>query len=539
MKKQFKYLLLVVAAMFGLSSCVDDLNTTPIDPNVVMTFHQDEVFTKIYATLALTGQKAPDGDGDVDGIDEGASAFYRMTWELNEFPTDEGWWVWGDAGIPQVREISWNSSNSLIAGVYYRLYFDITLCNLFLDKATGSDDKTQKQRAEVRFIRALNYYYLLDMFGSVPFVTTVSLEHPAQITRKNLYEWLVGELKDLDGSLYADGSKSGYYRVDQVSAWLLLSRLYLNAEVYAGTADWDNAALYASKVMKSSYELAPVYKHLFMGDNDNLSTVNQAYKEIIFPISQDGEMTRSWGGSRFLVNGMRDAGMNPSGSDDSWSCFRSSPTLVEKFFPTGASSIKGDENSLPILANDDRALLCNQVIVQSSTGTDSVSYSTNFGGGMSSEFNACWSIAKFSGIYVSGAVGTNASFVDTDIPFFRVSEAYLTYAEAVFRGGQVVDKTALDAVNDIRRRAHATLWTGADLTEMNLLDEWSREFYAEGRRRIDLIRFNKFGGNANYNWEGKGGTSAGKNVDAKYNLFPIPEADVVANHNLEQNPDYQ
>jgi starch-binding outer membrane protein, SusD/RagB family len=533
MKSTIKSIIVVLAILAGTAGCVGDLDVKPIDPNVIQTFNQDGIFAKIYATLALTGSKGPDGAGDVDGIDEGTSAFYRMLFSLNQFPSDECWWVWADVGVTNLRDCSWDSSNGMVKGLYYRLYYNITLCNHFLDQTQGkSDDKTVKQRAEVRFLRALNYYYLLDMFKNVPHALTVSTVSPMPISRPDLYNWIINELEEIENDLFDDGAKPYYYRVDRVASWLLLSRIYLNAEVYTGTADWDNAALYASKVMNSSYTLAPVYKHLFMGDND----VNDSHSEIILPIAQDGIQIQSWGGSLFLIAGTRVNGMNPCGISEQWECLRSKRNLVEKFFPLNPQNYVGDENSLPVLANDDRCMLVNRV------DTTEKKYLATLEGGAtngSEAFKKGWGIAKYSNFYVGEGIGTDPKFPDMDIPFMRASEAYLTYAEAVFRGGAVVGKSALDAVNDLRSRAHATPWTVSDLTLDNLLDEWSREFYIEGRRRTDLVRFGKFAGeSANYNWEAKGGTATGKNVDSKYNIFPIPYDDIVANSNLSPTEGY-
>ena len=95
-----------------------------------------------------------------------------------------------------------------------------------------------------------------------------------------------------------------------------------------------------------------------------------------------------------------------------------------------------------------------------------------------------------------------------------------------------------EAINKIRERANAsTRERGYSLSE--ILDEWSREFYFEGRRRIDLVRFGKFGGyNSDYKWQWKGGDYAGRNFDEKKNIFPIPTSDLTANENLVQNPGY-
>lgn len=543
MKKIIKSTLMLGLMVLSFGSCVQDLDVAPIDPSVNMEFDQDGVFVKCYATLGLTGQQGVAGFGDVDGIDEGTSAFYRMMWELNEFPTDEGWWIWGDTGVPQIREMSWNNTNDLVRGLYYRLYFDVTLCNHFLEKTEGNtDDKSVKQRAEVRLIRALNYYYLLDMYGSVPHPLKVSTDKPMQITRPKLYKWIEEELLAIENDMFDDGAKTGYYRTDKTAAWLLLSRLYLNAEVYTGTPQWDKTAEYSAKVMSSSYTLAPEFRHLFMGDNDTRSAMNKAYQEIILPISQDGMHTTSYGGARFLIAGMADSGLNDCGLGDTWSCFRSSPTLVEKFFDLStAASVKGDDLTIPTLAGDDRALLASYVEKEDTAGVLQPTFETTLKAGMAADFKASWAICKFSNVYVDSSMKPSAvNDPDMDIPFLRAAEAYLTYAEAVVRGGaEVGGKTALQAVNDLRARANAVAWTSGDLTLDNLLDEWSREFFCEGRRRIDLVRFGQFAGDqATYNWEGKGGSATGKSVDSKYNVFPIPHTDLIANPNLTPTPGY-
>jgi len=354
-----------------------------------------------------------------------------------------------------------------------------------------------------------------------------------------LFTWLETELKEIEPLMVPDGSKTAYYRTDQTAVWLLLSRMYLNAGVYTGTPDWSNAALYAGKVMASSYSLAPVYKHLFMGDNNSLSAVNQASREIILPIAQHGIYTQSWGGSLFLIAGSHVNGMNPCGSTEQWECMRTKSTLVQKFFPNlnDARNIKADEYEMPALADDDRCLLVSEVKNEDDEATYSATLAGGAGNG-SDAFKQGWGFAKFTNVYASGAQSSNPRFPDTDIPYFRAGEAYLTYAEAVLHGATATNGTALDAVNELRNRANATPWTSADLTLDNILDEWSREFYAEGRRRVDLVRFNKFAGNVNYNWEGKGGTAAGQNVDAKYNIFPIPQTDLTANQNLKPSPGY-
>ena len=144
-----KYIALVAAVLaLGMTSCVKDLEVESIDPNSSSTVDLNSLFVKVYATLGLTGQQGPDGNGDVAGVDEGTSSFYRMNYELQEFPADQIFWIWPDVGVDEVRKMTWTSSNTLLKGLYSRLYFDITLCNMFLQKF--GEEATPEQVAEVR-----------------------------------------------------------------------------------------------------------------------------------------------------------------------------------------------------------------------------------------------------------------------------------------------------------------------------------------------------------------------------------------------------
>lgn len=564
-----KYTKIFFATLLGLGMTACSLDRTPLDPNTDTTFNKDAVFAKCYATFGTTGQKGPDGNGDVDGIDEGTSSFYRMFWELNEFCTDEGWWIWNDVGLADIRTLTWSASNDLVYGLYSRLNFDITLCNSFLDKTTEyTDDVTLAQRAEVRMLRAINFYYLLDMFYRVPFSLTVSPNKPMPTTRQDLFAWLEKECLELatDPYIIQAGQRTNKYRVDQACAWFLLMRLYLNAQVYNesvlgardGEARYADAKLYAKKLMESSYNLHgydkaakkaidlaaertadhvyfSAYQQLFMGDNDS----NGAQDEAIFLIYQDAIHCLNWGGSRFLLSAVRDANYVPFGSTDTWSCFRSSPEFVFYWVDqTKASSISLNEYQMPVALGDDRAIMASKTTAgkkMSLTGNEAA------------DFYASWSVLKFTGIYSTAKTTTlkdingNDSIVeapwmwaspvgepkwpDTDIPLFRLAEAYLTYAEACYRTGELAP--AIEAVNCLRRRANAP--EIATLDDETLLVEWAKEFWCEGRRRTDLIRFGQFAGpTSTMTWEGH---KAGK--DAKYNVYPIPAKDVTANENLK------
>ena len=117
----------------------------------------------------------------------------------------------------------------------------------------------------------------------------------------------------------------------------------------------------------------------------------------------------------------------------------------------------------------------------------------------------------------------------------RKAEAYLNAAEAYMHLNQ--PEKALPLVNKLRSRANAAQL--GTVTMNDILDEWGREFYFEGLRRPQLIRFGKFGGNTDYKWQWKGGEYKGRNFDAFRNVFAIPTSDLIANKNLKQNNGYK
>lgn len=582
MKKLYKYTVVAAFTLFGMTACVQDLNVNSIDPNNVSEINVDQLLGKIYATLGTTGQKGPDGEGDIEGLDEGTSSLFRMTFELNEFPSDQVYWIWPDVGVDDVRKATWTADNSLVRGAYSRYIFDITLCNFYLEQYADVD---ATKTAEVRFIRALNYWYLLDMFGTCPFnlpadelnnydkkgeLTGDYDEYPKQITRKNLYEWIEQELLDIEPLLTVDRN-AYYYRVDKVAAQMLLARLYLNAAVYTadpqqyydpatGTPQWAKAASYAEQVM-SATTLASDYKYLFMGDNDNLSAVNDAYKEIILPVAQDGDHIQSWGGSMFLIAAYYTDGLPSWGITESWKCIRTRKQLVSLFFPNAKNwqvASEGDDNEDPInwkttnaslmaaidkcpnplgeteqltaLAKDDRALFCNYRVYND---TSLIICNLNRENSKDKFFSG-WLCTKFSNNMADPArKPSDTKHPDMDIPLMRAAEAYLTYAEAQYRMGD--NGKALAALKTLRDRSHATELTAID--ENVLRDEWGREFFGEGRRRTDLVRLGQFTGKS-YGWEWKAGNQFGqKEIETFRSVFPIPLSDIVANPNLKQYTD--
>ena len=541
--KTFKYIVpaVAVALSLGMTSCNNTLDLDIEDPQTNTTFDADAMLAKIYGTLHLTGTVGPDGNRDMLGFDEGNSGFYRRVFEANEMGADECIWTWqGDAGIPEMTNLSWNSSHGYNELTYYRLAYNNNLINFYLDQTAGNTDaQVLQNRAEVRFLRALYMSHQIDLFGKVPFKEHYNSEQPTQLSRKDAFDYVVKELKAINGDepngnqdILIDNANSttNYGRADKVAANLLLARLYLNAEVYTGTAHWADAVTYANKVIGSNYSLNKTpwngytaYEQLFMGDNGENANARQ---EIIFPIRCDVN-SRSWAGAIYPIASATGDGSPTQGlAGAQWTCNRARQALIEKFFPDLTTvPMVNDPHAVATAAGDDRALFFSGAADDGSKQrTISTEEKTTFAAGLG--------LMKWSNIHAADDSFTDSSWPDTDIPLLRVAEAYLILAEANYRAGGE-NTITLNALNELRNRAHATPFSS--FTERDILDEWCREFYFEGRRRSDLIRFGLFT-SGSYLWDWKGGSYTGNGVSSIYNLYPIPAR--ALNDNITQNPGY-
>ena len=337
----------LLSMMLLFTSCLDDLNTLPLDPNELtadVVFDKPESYkqylAKIYAGLALSGQQGPSGKPDISGIDEGFSTYLRQYWKAQELPTDMAVIGWNDGSLPDYHDMDWTSSNEFITAMYNRIYYQVSLCNEFIRETTDAKlsergvtgallEDIKVFRAEVRFLRALSYWHAIDLFGNIPFVTeenSVGSFFPEQKSRTEMFNYVESELLAIS-DLLKPAKGNEYGRADQAAAWMLLGKLYLNAEVYTGTARYADAAIQLDKVVKSGYTLQPKYEHLFMADNHSSN-------EIIFPVVFDGTNARSWGGMTFIINAQVGGSMNPSdyGLSGGWWGLRTTKALVGKFY---------------------------------------------------------------------------------------------------------------------------------------------------------------------------------------------------------------
>lgn len=526
--KKFNYIIGLSVLMIILSAgCKKDLNRVPTNAITADEAYgtpagYKQVLAKMYGGFALTGNGGPDATvGDVAGIDQGSSDFLRLFWNMQELTTDEAAIIWSDPGLQDFHLMNWTSTNVMIRGLYSRCMYHITACNEFIRESTdekvssrgitGNEaDNIRHYQAEVRFLRAYEYWVLLDMFGNPPFVTEkdpIGKFIPPQIKRADLFTYIESELKAIE-PLLVDAKKNEYGRVDKAAANALLARLYLNAEVYTGQGRYTDAAIAAEKVIGSGYSLHQTYANLFLGDNN----INNP--ETILALNYDGVNTQTYGGTTYLINAAINAALDPA-----------------KFgVPNGGWGGMRSTKNLPLLfadysgATDKRAMFAGNNIEM----TDLTVYTDGL------------AVTKFKNITSTGTTPASANgvYTSTDFPLFRLAEMYLIYAEAVKRGGTGSDPTAIDYLNRLRVRAYGNNSGNISSYSLNdVLDERGRELYWEGFRRSDLIRYGRFTGD-NYLWPWKGGVKDGRGVEPYRVLYPLPSTDIIANPNLIQNTGY-
>jgi hypothetical protein len=327
---------LFAATVLLMTSCLNDLDPESLGDKVktqadVYKTNEDykRGLAKIYATFALSGQQGPSGQPDIAGIDEGFGNYLRQYWNCQQLTTDEAVIGWNDATIKDFHWHTWTPTDVFIAAVYSRIMYTITLSNEFIRVTNGINDEEIKAfNAEARFIRALAYYHALDLFGNPPFVTEADKPgsyFPKQIERADLFDYIEGELTDIEEEIIAP--RTEYGRADQAALWMLQAKLYLNAEVYINEAKYTEAITALKKVIGAGYSLSNNYQHNFVADN-------HTSPEMIFAINYDYLNTQSYGGMVYLIHAPVGGGMDAPGMfgiDGGWGGIRTTKNLVRQF----------------------------------------------------------------------------------------------------------------------------------------------------------------------------------------------------------------
>lgn len=523
-------LMMIGFTMFSIVSCTDDLNTVPkVQLTLDELLAQDPdaitgIVSRLYASFALSGPNGPSSSDISD--DAGESPFLRGIVNLQDFTADAMKNRWGDDGLDQLTTTSdWDGNNKFFRYLYNRAYYTIPQCNNLLQVLNNSSfPDSDVIKGETRFLRALAYFYIIDAFGKGVLATDENLGQTSPLpeaSRQELFDYVEGELLEIEPIM---PTTSEYGRANKFVVDMLLAKLYINAQVYTGTARYDDAATYVNKIInEGGYSLDPNFVHIFSGDNNTSA-------EIIFPLIADATSSQSYGNTTYIVNGNLSPDTIPIiefGATAGWQGHRATKAWYG-LFCGGVNDSEGLRN-----CDDLRSQLFwigqDPVTLEDLHNFEMTNYRTWTDG---------YPAIKFRNSNFNGT-STATEFSGTDFPLYRLADVYLMYAELAVRGAAGTSLSeAVNYVNMVRTRANASSITQAQLTSENfIIDERGRELNLEGHRRTDLIRFGKFTGGS-YLWPWKGNAENGVSIPDSYNLFPIPEQALQANLNLEQNPGY-
>ena len=513
--KLTKYIsALLIGCGMLFTSCLGELDQYPrIDKTPVDVYTSVEnyemVLAKLYGSFVLAGQDK--GGENEDILGSRGFDYMRCYFNVQEVGTDEVAMIWhASDGQTNLSYLSWDATDPWVFDMYYRIYYTIALCNEFMRYAndnaiTGFSEADQteirKMAHEARFLRALAYSHALDLFRNVPFVTEhdpIGTYIPPRYTAQQVFEYIESELKEIE-PLLPNRANTVYPRVGRGAANTLLAKIYLNADTYGCGNRYTDCITACQAVINDGYSLESEFTKLFNADNDRRTN------EIIFGFSIDSNNSVSWGASTYIVCGQCSASFGLDlGVKNSWEMYRTRSQIPD-LYSTG----------------DGRNLFYTVDRPQNITSLD--------------DPNSGYFYMKWSNLTDAGSMANEVDGVCTDLPLFRLADVYLMIAEAYLRGGQGTDRaTATSYVNLIRTRAYGNESGNIDVAALTLdfiLKERGRELSLEMVRRTDLVRFESFTTDK-YIWEWKGGIAEGRAVDSKYNIYPIPYAELTANPNL-------
>lgn len=518
----------------------------------------EELFNEVTAdNFFLTEQEL------IAGLGAAYSSFgglgnHSNLWSTNELVSDEliittKGGDWFDGGVLQQLHLhTFTPDNGFFNNTWGMLYGGVNTTNrlIFQFEQLKAQGNTSADAfiAELRGIRALWYYWIMDGFGRGPLVTDFTdTEAKGASTRQQLYDFIESELNAVIPILPTAKDASTYGRMTRWVALTIRAKLYLNAQIYTGTQQWQKAADDANTIISAGvFNLSPSYRENFVINNGGST-------ETIFAYPYDKVFNQGFNWPMMTLHYASQTVFNFT--EQPWNGY----SVVEEFYNSYSNPATNPGPQGPVWlglavdANDDGVpdtqgtiddRLSNFLVGpqykpdgtkaidpafegETTAQPDPDGTNLNFTPRINEIGPNAWRqggarIGKYQ--YEVGGTGN----MSNDFIVFRYADVLLIRAEALWRlnAGSV---EALTLVNQIRTRAKVDAF--ASLTADNLLAERGREMFAEMTRRQDLIRFGKFA-------EAWGFKPAKAASATTYSVFPIPKAQLDANSLLTQNPGY-
>lgn len=447
-------------------------------------------------------------------------------WGTIQSVTDELAWPargsdWVTPDLQALFTHDYGPTNSYVRNTWNSFMLGITRCNVALKYLSEfpKSPKVDGYIAEVKFIRALCMFRLTDNFGKFPFREFTEIDYskvPVILDRQMAVDRMIKELNEVIPQL-KNKSEIPYGRVSKAAAQMLLANVYLNHEVFTGTAKWTEAVQQCDAIINSGqYTVADDYWGMFQYDNAKYLQNTESILSVIY------DETIGLTGSVWIPITLH---YNQKfGSFTSlWNGCCTTPTFVN----TWDTSDKrfSDKRLISQLGFNQGFLIGQQysptgVTLKTRTGAPLV-FTKEFSIKNSKEEEGV-RVVKFA----PNPSTTNTSNAGNDFPLYRLSDTYLMRGEAKFRAGNL--SGALEDINYIRNTKRGMpAYTSLDLDK--ILKERGFELYWEGNRRTDLVRFNKY----------RDAREEKNYVTPAYKvLLPIPLSAIEANASLTQNPGY-
>lgn len=430
---------------------------------------------------------------------------------------------WGDGGQwINAHRHEFKKTDDNINNSWNFLYSGVNTCNRLIAQFTSLKDGgnvepalADKFIAELRVLRAMYYFWLMDTFGNVPLVTRFDVPEgfqPATEQRSKIYDFVVAELNEAVPLLDKKNDGTTYGRMNFYAGKALQAKVYLNAGVYTGTTKWAECAAACDEIIGSAlFSLESTYRNNFI-------TNNSTSKEFIFAVPFDEVFAQGFNLAQMTLHYGSQATYNLQAQP--WNGWCS----LQDFYEMHDASDARKNNFIqgPQFASDG----VTPILDAGAEPNDPDGPQVNFTPEINQHFpgalrQAGVRIGKYE--FKTGATPN----LSNDMPIFRYADVLLMKAEALYRQN-ASSAEALTLVNTVRNRSYEPDAPLAALNDQDLLAERGREMFYEGVRRQDMIRFGVYG-NA---------TEFAPASDPCKTLWPIPTAQINVNPNLVQNPCY-
>ena len=538
MKNRF-FVLSVLALSLSLASCLDE-NPKDQIPESGIYDSANSLYVNAVASLYNYIGAHEEGEG-LQGTCRGVYDYNTLTTDEAIIPIRGGNWY--DGGLwKNMYDHTWTATDTDLYNVWKYLYKVIVLSTKSLETIEQhasllTEQQHREYEAEVRAVRAMFYYYAMDMFGRIPVIesSTQKIADIKQSKRSDVFAYIVNELQAAAPLLPNEHSnqQGNYYgRVTRPVAWFLLAKLALNAEVYtddnwtdssrpSGKAimldvdgsrlnAWQACIHYCDLITAAGYELESDYALNFAVHNENS-------KENIFTIPLDKMLYQNEFHYLFRSRHYAHGGAY-GGASENGTCATLHTMAVNGYgtdnpdarldmnFYTGKVVVDGKDVTL----DDGTPLVYMPLAVEENLTASK--YIETAG-------------ARMKKYEVDRTAYADGRMPDNDIVLFRYADVLLMKAEAKVRNGESGD----EEMNAVRRRVGMP---SREATLDNILDERLLELVWEGWRRQDMIRFGTY--NKAYDIH----TPSDADKKGYTTVFPIPEKARELNSNLEQNPGY-